>query len=144
MYYALHTELKYHRIFCLFLASGLLIIASIDFVLEVGHSLSHTNDYLTGTVNLHSHKIGGKIIVHHDHFVLEKIEKVVDKVGNHDSDKQLQTVQFLKFDQLKLILQKPDNMTLASGYAGIDYYYQLRLDQIFDKLLTPPPQIHHA
>lgn len=116
----------------------------MDLVLEIGHSFSHTNDYLSGEMNVHSHKIGGEITMHHDHYILKKIEKATDQVGNADNGQSLQAIQFLKFDQIKLILLERKGPVQESCIEDLDFNFQLRFDKAYTKFPTPPPQNYRA
>lgn len=121
------------------LALGLLFISSKDILLEYAHFLSHTNDYVTKSVRIHSHKIGNKTIVHHDHRVLSKIDDVTKKVEKHKPANQ-QNDQYLTFDQIKLILA--DTGIVIHDYNLTELFspHVLRQDQFYQQFPSPPPQ----
>ncbi len=112
----------------------------MDLLLEIGHSFSHTDDYASGKMKVHSHKIGDRVVVHHDHKILKKIEEAVDNLGGSDADEQMQNIKILQFDQVKQIIQENPLSRQEFGHSEYDFYYQLRLDYVWDKLPTPPPQ----
>jgi len=124
----------------LYLAIGILLVASKDLVIEIGHSFLHSPEYISGKMKVHSHKIGNKVVVHHDHKILNKVDKATEKMTSHDSEDRCQNVQVLKLDQLKLISQDLHPLS-SEPNKEIQYYnYRLKLDQTSGKLPTPPPQ----
>ena len=122
------------------MAMGVVLIASEDLVLELAHTLRHSKQYLNGDVELHSHKYGDKIIVHHNHSTLEKIDKAIQQCSEGDSDAPLAVIQLLKLDQIKLILQDSRNIIDRTSIADVQYAYINKVDQEFISLLSPPPR----
>ena len=116
-------------------------MASFDIILEIGHTLSHTIEYVTGNLKVHTHHFDDKDHQHHDHIVLQKIDKAVNAFKGHGSKDNLYPVRLLNFDLLKLI--SPDNSQLAKkpDFSGTTYHYLIIDDQIVNNFPSPPPKL---
>jgi hypothetical protein len=122
------------------MAFGVLTIASKDFLLELGHALCHTNEYLSGEVKVHSHMYGHKIVVHHDHATLKKIEKTLENLQEGDTEDFSHDTKLLKVDPIKIISQGNKKLSGTYGIFYSEYHYSLQFDQDFYILTTPPPR----
>ncbi|MEM9548957.1 MAG: hypothetical protein AAGA77_23425 [Bacteroidota bacterium] len=99
----------------------------------------HSSEYVTGKVKVHSHKFGEKVI-HHQHKVLEKVEKATAKLQKTDGKQQPQQVQVFTFDQLKLFSQELSGFHSNEGKERTYYSYLIKSNQSSDNLSTPPPK----
>ena len=109
-------------------------------ILELGHTIVHAPEYLSGKMKVHSHTIRNELDAHHEHSVLEKIEEAVEKATNNDSKKMHQNMQTLSFDHLKLFSQNHYALPIISIHQRSDFFYLMKKDQRSDLPLTPPPK----
>ena len=123
------------------MAIGLTMVATSDLLLEIGHNVCHTSDYISGSTGIHSHKLGDKTVIHHEHVILQKIDETLDEVGEKIPNQNNDVVQLMSFDNLKLIIQEDQSLPNSEGFSTEYFVSRLRYDQEFPQITSPPPQL---
>ena len=136
----LKKQLKYYRKLCFYMAIGLTMVATSDLLLEIGHNVCHVQDYVSGSTGIHTHRMGDRTVIHHEHTLIKKIDDALDEVAEKIPNQNNDVFQLMSFDNLKLIVQEDQDLISSKRFSSEYYTARLRYDQEFPSITSPPPQ----